>query len=218
MCTSVILFRKDHYWPLIIGSNRDEKFSRKSKFPARHWPNLYPQIIGGFDIEKKGSWIAINDFGLVAIMHNRKLNKNNSLIKKSRGHLILELLNFNKIVNAINFLKKTNQSIYNGFNILIGDKSNCFWCKHDSVDKEIVITEVNEGLSILTDKDLNNLNDKKTNHYLKKFSQAPVPEPNNNEWLSWELLLSTDKIDDQEYPEEAICFNNKIMIGKRVMT
>ena len=30
MCTSVILYRKEHPWPLIIGSNRDEKLSRKT--------------------------------------------------------------------------------------------------------------------------------------------------------------------------------------------
>ena len=66
-----------------------------------------------------------------------------------------------------------------------------------------------EGLSILTNKDLNDLNDKKTNYYLNKFSQAPIPDPNKGDWLSWELLLATESIENQSYPEEAFCFINK---------
>ena len=60
MCTSVVLLRKTHIWPIIIGSNRDERIDRVSKFPGRHWIKKYPHIIGGKDEEKKGSWIGIN--------------------------------------------------------------------------------------------------------------------------------------------------------------
>ena len=67
MCTSIILFRKDHEWPLIIGSNRDEQLNRKSKFPDRHWLKTYPKIIGGFDEKKQGTWLGINDDQLIAI-------------------------------------------------------------------------------------------------------------------------------------------------------
>ena len=105
MCSSVILFRKEHPWSLIIGSNRDEKLSKKSKFPGRHWLKRHPQIIGGFDVEKGGSWIAINNYGLVSILHNRKLERDNYLIKQSRGHIILRLLNFDRIESALEFLQ-----------------------------------------------------------------------------------------------------------------
>ena len=145
MCTSVILFRKEHTWPLIIGSNRDESFSRKSKFPARHWLEFYPQIIGGLDLKEKGSWIAINDHGLISIIHNRKLEKDNKLKKKSRGHIILELLNFEKIESAIESLQNINQAIYSGFNIFLGNKECCFWGKHISIDRKIEIKEINIG-------------------------------------------------------------------------
>ncbi len=80
--------------------------------------------------------------------------------------------------------------------------------KHNSVYKKIKIQEINEGLSILSNKDLNDTSDKKINYYLSKFSQAPVPDPNKNSWLAWELLLSTTKIDDQISLEESICFTD----------
>ena len=209
MCTSVILFRKEHHWPLIIGSNRDENLFRKSYFPGRYWLNNHPQIIGGYDEENQGSWIAVNDYGLISIIHNRQLKKDNEIKKKSRGEIVLEILNFDNITDSINYLQNLNQTIYNGFNIIVCDKSNCYWGKHISVDNKIKIEEVNEGISILTDINLNDTTDKKINYYLNKFSQAPVPDPDNNDWLSWELLLATDKIEDQSCPKEAICFVDK---------
>ena len=208
MCTSVILFRKEHNWPLIIGSNRDESFSRKSLIPARHWPKLNSQIVGGYDIKAKGTWCAINEIGILAIIHNKNLKENNNIIKQSRGNIILNILNSDKIEISLKKLQNLNQQFFNGFNILLADKSNCFWGKHESVNKKIEINEINEGLSILTDKDINDINDRKINFYLNKFSQAPLPNPTNNNWLSWELLLATDEIEDQKKPEEAICINN----------
>ena len=75
MCTSIILFRKKNLWPVIIGTNRDERLDRKSLFPSRHWKKKYPNIVGGKDLEKHGSWIGVNDFGITAIIHNRKTDK-----------------------------------------------------------------------------------------------------------------------------------------------
>lgn len=208
MCTTVLLYRKEHPWSVIIGSNRDEELSRKSLFPGRHWPATYPNIIGGYDIKAQGSWIAINDFGILAIMHNRKLEENNLSNKKSRGSIILDLLNFDNIESSIDYLKNLNQSIYNGFNVIICDKNMCYWGKHNSVNKKIKIQEINEGLSIVSNKDLNDISDKKINYYLSKFSQAPIPDPNQNSWLAWELLLSTTKIDNQISLDESISFTD----------
>ena len=137
MCTSVILFRKENPWPIIIGSNRDELLLRKSKFPGRHWPKIYPNIIGGFDEEKKGTWIAINNNGMFSIIHNRILDRDNNLKKKSRGHIILKLLNLDSIEEVPESLQNLNQSNYKGFNIIIGNKFHCFWAKHTSIDKKI---------------------------------------------------------------------------------
>ena len=209
MCTSIILFRKDHEWPLIIGSNRDEQLNRKSRFPDRHWLRTYPQIIGGLDEKKQGTWLGINDDQTIAIIHNRILDQKNKFNIKSRGQIILDILNYESIDGALEYLQKLNQQYYKGFNIFIGSKDRCFWGKHSSLDKNIEIKEIQEGLSILTNKDLNDQKDKKSNFYLKKFSQASIPDPSNNNWLSWELILSMNTLDDQKFPQEAICFNDK---------
>ena len=104
MCTSIILFRKSHNWPIIIGTNRDENIDRISKFPGRHWIKEYPHIIAGKDEEKKGSWIGINDYGLVAIIHNRILDDNVSNKSTSRGHIVLEVLNYSNMNDALKYI------------------------------------------------------------------------------------------------------------------
>ena len=49
----------------------------------------------------------------------------------------------------------------------------------------------------------------KTNFYLNKFSLAPYPDPSKNDWISWELLLTMQNIENQNDLEESICFVNK---------
>ena len=97
MCTSIILFRKKNLWPVIIGTNRDERLDRKSLFPGKHWKKKYPNIVGGKDVEKKGSWIGVNKFGITAIIHNRKPNKELVKKKNSRGIIVLETLKHSSI-------------------------------------------------------------------------------------------------------------------------
>ena len=110
MCTSIVLFRKKNLWPVIIGTNRDERLDRKSLFPNRHWKKKYPNIVGGKDLEKNGSWIGVNDFGITAIIHNRKLDKKLVRKKNSRGIIILETLkNINIKYLKIAAMLLTNQ-------------------------------------------------------------------------------------------------------------
>ena len=91
MCTSVILFQKKSDWPLILASNRDEKFSRKSKFPGKHWKNQ-SYIFGGYDQEAGGTWCAINNEGVIGCIHNRNFDQKIFKSTKSRGEIILKIL------------------------------------------------------------------------------------------------------------------------------
>ena len=44
---------------------------------------------------------------------------------------------------------------------------------------------------------------------MNKFSQAPSPDPTNNNWLSWELILSMNTLDNKKIHHESICFHDK---------
>ena len=70
MCTVVILRRPTHEWPLILGANRDEMLIRPWKPPARHWPDR-PDVMAGLDELAGGTWMGLNDTGVVACILNR---------------------------------------------------------------------------------------------------------------------------------------------------
>ena len=207
MCTSVVLLRKTHIWPIIIGSNRDERIDRVSRLPGRHWKNQYPHITAAKDEEKKGSWIGINDYGLAAIIHNRKFNFKNINNKKSRGKIVLKTLNCHNIESALIYLSNFDRSNYNNFNLLIANSRKCYWIKHDEFEKDIIIKELEEGISIITDKDLNDKNDKKTNFYYHLFSSLEFPNPSKNNWKIWKANLTKDT-SNQLKSDQKICFIN----------
>lgn len=70
MCTVVLLRRPDHDWPLLLGANRDEMKDRPWSPPDRHWAE-YPHVIAGCDELAGGTWMGINDDGVVACVLNR---------------------------------------------------------------------------------------------------------------------------------------------------
>ena len=208
MCTSIILFRKKNLWPVIIGTNRDEKLDRKSLFPKRHWKKKYPNIVGGKDLEKNGSWIGANDFGITAIIHNRKSDKEFVKKKNSRGKIILETLKHSSIKETLKYISSFDKNNYNSFNLLVATYNECYWIKHDIKVENLLIKKLNEGLSVITNKDLNDKKNRKINFYYKLFSDTKIPNPSNNNWNDWIKNL-TETQPNQLKDDEKICFINK---------
>ena len=91
MCTLVMLRRPGHPWPLLLAANRDEMHDRPSAPPARHWEDR-PDVVAGLDLLGGGSWLGINDHGLVAAVMNREGSLGPAEGKRSRGELVLEAL------------------------------------------------------------------------------------------------------------------------------
>ena len=92
MCTLLILFRPKDKWPLIIAGNRDEMIDRPWLSPGKHWPDS-PNIIAGKDLTAGGSWLGINEHGLVATILNRSNSLGPSSNKLSRGNIVIDVLN-----------------------------------------------------------------------------------------------------------------------------
>ena len=205
MCTSIILFRKSHDWPLIIASNRDESLNRKSLLPGRYW-NKYPYIVGGKDLKKNGSWIGVSNNKIVSIIHNRETNK---LKKKfiSRGKLVLEVLKYNNIEYAVKYLKNIEKENFDNFNLFISSIKKCFWIKNDNKYKKIIVKELDEGLHILTGKDYKDKKDKKYAYYFKLFNSLDYPNPTTNNWNEWIFHLNKNHCEMKN--NQKICFINK---------
>ena len=89
MCSIILLRQSDNEWPIIIGANRDEMSNRNSLPPSRHWDDR-SYIFAGKDLEAGGTWLGINDYGVVCGIMNRINTLGTDPNKRSRGELVLD--------------------------------------------------------------------------------------------------------------------------------
>tara|TARA_Y100001970_G_scaffold294373_1_gene452197 strand:- start:104729 stop:105475 length:747 start_codon:yes stop_codon:yes gene_type:complete len=222
MCTAIILRRPNHRWPLILAANRDEMRDRDWEAPGRHW-NSCRQIIGGRDKVAGGSWIGINDYGLVAVILNRSGSLGPSKNQSSRGNVVVNALKYSTPSQAISTLLEKGLDQYSGFNLLIADTSECLWLRHDTKSHPQV-KNVQNGLSMITNRDLNDQTCPKISYYKNKFTSAKSPNIESGDLSDWEKILSDDEGNSSSRAKNtAICLNtpdygtvNSSIIGMRI--
>src|SRR5689334_23299078 len=115
MCTVVIQRRPNHPWPVLIAANRDEMGDRPWRAPARHWPDR-PDVVAGLDELAGGSWLGLNDAGVVAGILNREGTLGPAAGKRSRGELVLEALDHADAAEAARALSHLDPRAYRPFN------------------------------------------------------------------------------------------------------
>jgi Transport and Golgi organisation 2 len=129
MCTVVLLRRPRAPWPLLLAANRDELQSRPWRPPGRHWPDR-PEVVAGLDVQAGGSWLGVNDDGVVAAVLNRVGSLGPAAGKRSRGELVLEALDHADAAAAAAALVDLDPDAYRPFNLLIADARDAFWLRH----------------------------------------------------------------------------------------
>ena len=129
MCTVVLLRRPQAPWPLLLAANRDELRSRPWRPPGRHWPDR-PDVVAGIDVQAGGSWLGVNDDGVVAAVLNRIGSLGPAAGKRSRGELVLEALDHADAAAAAAALVDLDPDAYRPFNLLVADSRDAFWLRH----------------------------------------------------------------------------------------
>jgi hypothetical protein len=129
MCTVVILRRLGEAWPLLLAANRDEARSRPWCPPGRHWPDR-ADVVAGMDELAGGSWLGINDYGVVAAVLNRVGSLGPAAGKRSRGELVLEALDHAAARAAASALSDLNPDAYRPFNLIVADAREAYWLRH----------------------------------------------------------------------------------------
>ena len=213
MCTLVMLRRPDHEWPLIIGANRDEMVGRPSRAPGRHWPDR-PEVTAGLDELAGGSWLGVNDHGVVAAILNRVGTLGQLQGKRSRGELVLEALDHADAVEAATALASIEARSYRPFNLVIADNRDAIWLAHRG-GEEIALQPIPEGLSMLTARELDDPTSPRIAHYRERFKAARPPDPASDEWSDWQALLRDSRPQDGFGPESAMCFEIGSGFGTR---
>jgi uncharacterized protein with NRDE domain len=196
MCTLVILRRPGHPWPLVIAANRDELRSRPARPPGRHWPDR-ADVVGGLDEAGGGSWLGINDHGVVAAVMNREGSLGPAPGKRSRGELVLEALDHAEAREAAGALADLYPDAYRSFNLVVSDVRDAYWLRHGE-DGEIRVWPIPAGIHMLSSTELDDQNHPRIRAHLAHFRSAAIPEPEQGRWGEWQSLLAS-----RTYPSEA---------------
>jgi hypothetical protein len=202
MCTVVILRRPDNAWPVIIGANRDEMLDRPWTPPGRHWPDR-ADVIAGRDDLAGGTWMGLNDAGLVACILNRRGSLGPAPGKRSRGELVLEALDHADAAPAAEALANINPAAYRPFNMIVADNTEAWWlsrtAESENSGQGIRTSPIPDGLSIFTAHDRNDTSDVRIATYLPRFEAAAPPDPDASDWANWQKLLGASESEGEVY-------------------
>lgn len=211
MCTLVLLRRPDARWPLILGANRDEMQDRASLPPGRHWPDR-PDIVAGQDLTAQGSWLGLNDHGVVAAVLNRVGTLGPQAGKRSRGDLVLEALDHPDAAAAATALAALETRSYRPFNLVVADNRDAYWLAHRGQDR-VALTPIPPGLSMLTARELDDMDSPRIRRYHARFAAARPPDPESDEWREWQALLDDREPDPALGAESAMHFRLPVGFG-----
>lgn len=205
MCTVVILNRPAEPWPLLIAANRDEMLNRPSRPPGRHWADR-PNVIAGLDELAGGSWLGLNDEGVLAAVMNRRGSLGPAEGMRSRGELVLEALDHWDAREAAGALVELDARSYRAFNLIVADNRDIYWLKGLGPDGPGTVERhpVPAGLSMITASDRNDRTSARIATYLPKFEAAAVPDPESGDWAAWEALLACRGHAPSAAPEDAM--------------
>jgi uncharacterized protein with NRDE domain len=196
----------------LLAANRDELEGRPWLPPARHWQAETGEnretVTAGLDQLAGGTWLGVNDRGMVAGVLNRPGTLGPAPDKRSRGELPLEALEYESAAAAAEALKYLDPEAYRPFNLVVADATSAHWLCLREGEKRILSQEIGEGLSMLTAHDLNDAaRSARIRHYRPLFQAAAVPDPDSrqsNAWSPWENLLASTQTAPGAGPEEAM--------------
>lgn len=218
MCTVVVLRRPGHRWPLILAGNRDEMADRPWRPPGRHWPNQ-PRVVAGLDELAGGTWMGLNDDGVVAVVLNRRQSLGPKEGRRSRGELPLFALDHTMARAAAMAVAAVDPAAYRTFNLIIADRLEAFWlCSRFDANGAVSVPPVEvyplpPGVSMITASDRNDTNSPRIRAYLPRFEKAPPPDPDAGTWSAWTALLASRVHDDGAGPQGAMTIGGENGFG-----
>ena len=188
MCTLVLLRRPAAPWPLLLAANRDELRSRPCRPPGRHWPDR-PQVRAGLDVLAGGTWLGLNDDGLVAGVLNRRGTLGPAPGKRSRGELVLEALDHAEARPAAEALRALDPAAWRPFNLIVADAEHAFWLRHAG-EGPIRAVPIPAGTHMIEAGELDDPTSARIARFLPQFRFVPEPDPEAGDWSSWQALLA----------------------------
>ncbi|MCX8036340.1 MAG: NRDE family protein, partial [Candidatus Sumerlaeia bacterium] len=116
MCLLLILRGVVPEWPLVVAANRDERYDRPGEPPRLLCAK--PRVFGGCDSLAGGTWLAVNQWGMVVAVTNRPRTGVPQGPLRSRGLLALDAARQKSPIAIADMLSSALAAHeYDGFNL-----------------------------------------------------------------------------------------------------
>jgi uncharacterized protein with NRDE domain len=148
VCLLIAMFGMVPDAPLIVAANRDERFDRPA-VPITVLRERRPRILGGRDELAGGTWLAVNEHGVVAGLTNQPSFNGRDPAKRSRGELPLAFANWASAAEAVERVSAAlDPASYNPCWMLVGDRDALFFIGIAGVGRPEV-EQLGPGLHVL---------------------------------------------------------------------
>jgi uncharacterized protein with NRDE domain len=195
-------------YPLIVAANRDEHYDRPSAAP-----NLWstePEIMAGKDLLAGGTWLGVNERGVLAGILNRRLPNDQSkpVHARSRGLFCLDLLHRSSAAEARQLTQRQDES-YQPFTVLCADADEA-WMAYNT-DREVRTQRLADGLHVLSNTADFNIRSAKIDRAYARFAEVASDSMQSSQSAT-EMVCSLRNVladhalgSGSQDPREAIC-------------
>jgi uncharacterized protein with NRDE domain len=150
VCTLIAYYQMLPSYPIIVAANRDEHYSRQARGPQVL--HQAPRVYAGKDEYAGGTWLGVNEFGLVVGLLNRHSPELQDPARRSRGLLCLDLLCQRDARTAKEWLvSEAKTRSYNSFYVFWADAEYAFVAYNEG---DITIRALQAGRYLLTNSSL----------------------------------------------------------------
>jgi uncharacterized protein with NRDE domain len=166
MCLLAIFFRVVDDAPLVVGANREEAYARGGEPPQIIETPC--RAVAGLDPVAGGTWLGLNEYGLVIAVTNRRRSKAPAQ-PRSRGLLARDLLGRPSAREAAELAaRELGQDRYAGCNVVCADPADVIVLQ---LGEWLQVRPMPPGIHVLTNRGVNDDHDPRIGHSLWWLSQ-----------------------------------------------
>ena len=151
MCTLALYFQQFTGFPIVAAANRDELLERPSDPPVQL--GTQPWIWGGRDRVAGGTWLGVNEYGVMAGLLNRQSPYPPDPRRRSRGQLCLDALRYPRAQHAAEQLASSAPDAYNPFTLVVADAEQAYVV--NTATPRLELHQLKPGLYLFTNRDFN---------------------------------------------------------------
>jgi uncharacterized protein with NRDE domain len=145
MCLILFAAGVHSRFPLIVAANRDEAYDRRAA-PAAVWED-HPNVYGGRDLERGGTWLGIARNGRFAAITNYRQGVRTDDAARTRGELTRNYLTASG--ETLQYLQdaEKHRREYHGYSLIAGTPDQLYFYSNRSDDGITAIAPGVHGLS-----------------------------------------------------------------------